>query len=196
MSRRSVLPLFAATVLAACGPSREEVNLAQFEAYQAAREAGDVERAMAYLAGGFRIVPAGGGEIDRDHARDLLAWDAVVGARTEWDRKGLEVRKEGIAGDFTEYSTFHDLIGAAGGRRTHLVFRFDREGGITEIRTRTLPGQIPLQEKLNPFLDWMRKNRPEELAEIYPGDRIRYDGESADRWLAALRGWRDDIRVP
>lgn len=199
MFRRFVLIALsagAAAALAACGPSREEINRAQFEGFQAAREAGDIERAMSYLADDFRIDVGEGAGIDREHARDLLAWEAAVGARLEWNPEELEVKRTALGGTFTEHSGFYDLIGAAAGRKAYIVFCFDDDGRITRMEPRTLRGQIPLREKLNPFLDWMQKHEAEELAAIYPEGRIRYDAENAGRWLAALRRWRDDIRLP
>src|SRR5215475_8954324 len=48
---------------------------------------------------------------------------------------------------------------------------------------------------LKPALDWARKERPQELSEIYPDGKFIYNTQMAKRWLTLLRDWREAARI-
>ncbi len=191
---RCVLVMLCCAVLVGCG-SKRDLYLSQIEGYRSALESGDLETAMTYLASDYSL-KSSGPAVPRSEMRPKLAWDIATGHRMEWDPETAILDGNRVTVEATDFSRFYALLGAASGRRTERVFVFNHAGLIVQERYRTTSGQMPLQEKLNPFLDWMRKDHAEDLEVLLPDGRITYSGESGEAWLAQLEAWRDDIRLP
>ncbi len=75
-------------------------------------------------------------------------------------------------------------------------FRFTPDGKIKEELVILLGSGPSFEEKLQPALDWLGTNYPDDLAEIYPNNQFVFSGENAIRWRKLLIEWREDVGLP
>jgi len=62
------------------------------------------------------------------------------------------------------------------------------------IFEKSLSGLEAFDAALKPALEWARKERPGELAEIYPNNNFVYNKQMAGRWLRLLSDWHKATR--
>jgi hypothetical protein len=58
-----------------------------------------------------------------------------------------------------------------------------------------LSNTATFDEALKSAVDWARKERPQELSEIYPDGRFVYNTQMAKRWLTLLQDWRKAVSL-
>lgn len=160
----------------------------QIDAYLAAINMHDVERATSYLANDFRITFVDYGvSLDKAQAREALAWDAGANGHVRFEPS--DVQEYAITGVLTEENDFLRLVGIPV-LKAETTYRFDRHGLIKEQSYESLPGQASFQDAMQPAVAWAAEYRPEELAEIYPDGQMIYNEEMARRWVVLLKEWR------
>jgi hypothetical protein len=201
--RRSALVLALAVGLAAIScrtaapplarpPAPPSAELRQLRAYLAARDRGDAGASRSYLAPDARIWvgskdgpgrPMGG-------RRDFADWEAAVGARFAYSDFRAESQAS-ILYVSSESSEFSCLLGVEA-LRGEVTCWFDGMGRISGMLLRPLGPQM--EEIVRPYVEWARRHRPERVAELLPQGEMVYDGETARKWLEALREWRRATR--
>ncbi len=160
----------------------------QIEAYLAAINIHDVERATSYLANDFRITFVNYGvSLDKEQAREALAWDAGANGHVRFEPSDVE--EHAITGLLTEENDFLKLVGIPV-LKARTTYRFDGHGLIKEQIYELLPHQASSQDAMQPAVAWAAKHQPKELAEIYPEGQMIYSEEMARRWVALLKEWR------
>ncbi len=160
----------------------------QVDAYLAAINMHDIERARSFLASDFRITFVNYGvSLDKEQAREALAWDAGANGHVSFEPS--DVQEHAITGVLTEENEFLKLVGIPV-LKARTTYRLDEQGLIREQFYELLPGQASLQDAMQPAVAWAEEHRPKELAEIYPDGKMIYSGEMARRWVALLKEWR------
>ncbi|HMB89528.1 MAG TPA: nuclear transport factor 2 family protein [Rhodothermales bacterium] len=162
----------------------------QLDAYVQTVNAHHLDQALALLAEDFRIQFIDyGSSMTKEEVRTALEWDAGTNGHISYE--DLEVDGRRVSGMFTEVNDFLTLVGikALKSRNTYV---FDKQGLIREQLYERLPNQRSFQEAMQPAVEWAEQHRGDELAEIYPGNRMIYSREMAQRWVRLLREWRQD----
>jgi hypothetical protein len=90
---------------------------------------------------------------------------------------------------FNEQNDFTKPIGFPGWKGT-TTFVFNSAGLIKE--TIYVPDSANLSYKpfLQPALDWLQKNKPAELNEVYQNGKLVQTEEAANKWRTLLRTWQ------
>ncbi|MCO6490094.1 MAG: hypothetical protein J5I98_16905 [Phaeodactylibacter sp.] len=160
----------------------------QFEAYMAAVNNHDIEKALRFLSDSFQLqFPDYNTTIDKEGFADILGWDKGVNGKMAFS--DLEEEEYSIKGRFTERNDFLQLIGIASLEST-MVFWFSKPGRIVKQVYTALPGQPSPQEKMQPAVEWAKEHRPDELQAIYTRGQMRYNQKMGERWVALLREWK------
>ena len=165
-----------------------EVIREALERYIAAVNSHNLFEAMSFLDENFRLEFVGlEKSVSKDDMKDIMGWDAGVSGNVTC----AELKQAGrsLSGMFVERNDFFGLIGIES-MCSHNTFDFGDDGLIISQRYKLLPGQPSVYEALEPAVKWARKNRAQELADIYPDDRISYREPMALRWVALLREWK------
>ncbi len=125
--------------------------------------------------------------------RSIFEWDRACNPKYECgdflingDQATVIMRE---ANDFTRLLDF-------AGWETKLELRFTGDGKIQEELVILLGSGPSFEEKLQPALDWLGAQYPDDLAEIYPNDQVAISGENARRWIGLLREWREAVGLP
>ncbi len=164
----------------------------QFEGYIQAVNDHDIDRVMGFLADDFQLhFTEYEMTLSKAQMRDVLGWDKGVNGKVSYDQ--LKMEADSITGIFTERNEFFKLLGIDS-LRAEVKYRFDNSGLISVQTYRALPDQPSFQNELEPAVEWARKNRPDEIAEIYPQDQINFNEEMGRRWVALLKEWRQATR--
>jgi hypothetical protein len=153
-----------------------------------AMRAGDVDRAMSYLAEGFELRDAAGGRrFDREAMPGILQWDAALNSKLAFS--DLEWEGDTVRGEFSETNDLLDLLGIES-RRFTIEFRFS--GDLIRQQVNDVPpGDGPsVEQALEPFLEWAKANHADELEAIYPDGQWVYRAAAAKRWVELLGAWR------
>jgi YD repeat-containing protein len=106
----------------------------------------------------------------------------------------IQIKENTISTVLTEQNDFYKVLGVSE-RRYQLTFVYDGQGLIKETTLeKSLSSLESFDAALKPALEWARKERPGELAEIYPNDNFVYNTQMAKRWLRLLYDWRKATR--
>ena len=106
----------------------------------------------------------------------------------------IQIKGNIISTVLTEQNDFYKAIGVSE-RKYQLTFVYDDQGLIKEaVLEKSLSSSEAFDVALNPALEWARKERPGELAEIYPNNNFVYNTQTAKRWLRLLNDWHKATR--
>lgn len=152
----------------------------------------DADGAMALLAADFEFRDeAGTFSAGRRSMPAMLAWDFEAGSRLEIE--ALTVEADGARARLRERNRFTDLLDL---EPWDLRVRFVVAGGrIREevVDDRSPNGQSTTERfgrAMRPVAQWARRERPQEAAAVFDGDRpLRYDGPTARRLLRLVEGY-------
>lgn len=159
----------------------------QLNAYVKALNLHNLEQVISFLAEDFRLeVVDYGSTMTKAQTLAALEWDAGTNGHMSYD--DLEVEGHRVTGIFTEVNDFLTLVGIEA-LQSQNTYVFDEQGRISEQRCRMLPNQPSFQEAMEPAVVWATVHRAEELAEIYPENRMIYSRKMAQRWVRLLREW-------
>jgi hypothetical protein len=166
----------------------------RFEAYRHAYNQHDSKAVLSFLAPDYEFKVANSTyKVAKKDISGLLEWDFATNAHTAYS--DVEVKGNTISATLTEQNDFYKSIGISE-RKYRFTFIYDEAGLIKEsILEQALSKTPSFDAALNPALDWARKERPQELSEIYPDGKFIYNRQMAKRWLALLRDWREATRI-
>jgi len=92
---------------------------------------------------------------------------------------------------FLEQNDFTKLIGFPGWKGT-MTFTFDSKGFIAETYYVPDGDNPPYKPYLSPALEWLRKNKPQELNEVYQDNRLIQTEITANKWRELLKQWKNE----
>ena len=138
----------------------------------------------------FFIEKKGTGEDKRATLSSFLNWDAPL--HPDITILNYSVNGEEWRVEFNEQNDFSKLIGFAGWKGTEII-HFNSKKKIRE--TTYIPNnENPDYKKwLQPAIDWLQKNRREELDEVYKKGKLVQTPETAKKWVELLQLWRKEI---
>jgi hypothetical protein len=95
---------------------------------------------------------------------------------------------------FLEQNDFTKLLGFPGWKGT-MTFTFDSKGLIQETFYVPDADNPPYKPYFTPALDWLRKNKPDELNEVYQDNKLIQTEVAANKWRELLKAWRDQTKT-
>ena len=145
-----------------------------------------------YMAEDYRsffMEKKGEGEDKKQALQSFLNWDAPL--HPDVDILNYEMDGDTWKVEFNEQNDFSKLIGFPGWKGTELI-RFNPKKMIDEMIY--IPGDTnPNYKKwLQPAVDWLQKNRPGELNEVYKDGKLIQTSETAKIWVSLLQLWRKE----
>lgn len=158
-------------------------------AYLAASERGDVSEAESFLAPGARFwreEKTGPGQLI-DRRSPAAGWDDEL--HTSLTCRDLTVVGSAVGGICDERNDFYRLLGIDA-MRVRLTTWFDGQDRILEQFLEPLPDNPDFDALIVPVLDWAEEHRPQDLAALFPDERLERNRDTAQRWRALLEAWR------
>ena len=96
---------------------------------------------------------------------------------------------------FKEQNDFSKLIGFPGWKGS-MIIRFNANDLIGETIYVPDPANPSYKPWLQPALDWLEKNFPEELKTVYENKKLVKNEISAHKWKFLLKKWKDQEKNP
>ena len=160
----------------------------RFEAYRRAMNSHDLQAVLSCLAADYEFKVANSNyKVAKKDIIGQLEWDFAMNARSAYS--DIQIKGNTISTVLTEQNDFYKAIGVYE-RKYQFTFVYDDQGLIKEaILEKSLSSFETFDSALKPALEWARKERPGELAEIYPNDNFVYNTQMAKRWLRLLSDW-------
>jgi hypothetical protein len=185
----AICVLLAAGVSSAFGADLK----GRFEAYRRAMNSHDLQAVLSFLAAEYEFKVANSNyKVAKKDITGQLEWDFAVNARSAYS--DIQIKGNTISTVLTEQNDFYKAIGISE-RKYQLTFVYNDQGLIKEaILEKSLSSSEAFDSALNPALEWARKERPGELAEIYPNNNFVYNTQMAKRWLRLLSDWHKAAR--
>jgi hypothetical protein len=180
----AICVLLTAGVSLAFGDDLKE----RFEAYRRAMNSHDLQSVLSFLAADYEFKVANSNyKVAKKDITGQLEWDFAVNARTAYG--DIQIKGNTISTVLTEQNDFYKAIGISE-RKYQFTFVYNDQGLIKEaILEKSLSSAEAFDAALKPALEWGRKERPKELAEIYPNNNFVYNTQMAKRWLRLLSDW-------
>jgi len=171
-------------VLTACTKS---VYLKKINGFLNAHSAEAKSRYMAEDYHGFFAERKGGGKDKATALRSFMNWDGPL----EPDIKILSYTKRDSVWTvvFNEQNDFTKPIGFPGWKGATIV-TFDKRGLIKETLYLPDDSNPPYRPYLQPALDWLTKNKPAELTEVFKDNKLVQTEATANKWKALLQIWK------
>ncbi len=166
----------------------------RLEAYRRAYNQHDSKAILSFLAPDYEFKVANSTyKVAKKDISGLLEWDFATNALSAYS--DVEVKGNTISATLTEQNDFYKSIGISE-RKYRFTYIYGEEGLIKQaILEKALSDAASFDEALKPALDWARKERPQELSEIYPDGKFIYNTQMAKRWLTLLQDWREAARI-
>jgi len=150
-----------------------------------------IESKSRYLADdyhSFFIEKKGEGE-DKSALQSFLNWDAPLHPDVtilNYTVNGNEWKVE-----FNEQNDFSKLIGFPGWKGTE-IFKFNSQKKIYEMIYIPNPSNPSHKKWLQPAVDWLQKNKPNELNEVYKNGKLIQSSETVRKWVELLTLWHKE----
>jgi hypothetical protein len=166
----------------------------RFEAYRRAYNRHDLKAVLSFLAPEYEFKVANSTyKVAKKDIAGMLEWDFAANSHSAYSE--VEVKGNTISAVLTEQNDFYKSIGISE-RKYRFTYIYNEAGLIKEaILEQALSDTASFDAALKPALDWARKERPQELSEIYPNGKFVYNTQMAKRWLALLRDWHKATRM-
>ena len=153
------------------------------------RHCGDKGKHMAEDYHSFFMEKKGEGESKHEALHSFLEWDAPLHP----DVHILNYTTSGNTWkvEFNEQNDFSKLIGFPGWKVTEMI-RFDSKKMIDEMVYIPDDTNPNYKKWLQPAVDWLQKNKPFELNEVYKDGKLIRTSETAKKWVSLLQLWRKE----
>lgn len=168
-----------------------KVFLHRIEIYMNAHTTETKGKYMAENYRSFFMEKKGEGENKEEALQSFLNWDAPLHP----DVHILNYTANGNTWkvEFNEQNDLSKLIGFPGWKGTEMI-RFNSEKMIDEMIYIPDDTNPNYKKWLQPAVDWLQKNRPGELNEVYKNGKLIQTSETAKKWVSLLQLWRKDTR--
>jgi len=184
---KSILVLFfASSTVISC---TNKICLQRIESYLNAHT---VETKGKYMADEYRsffMERKGEGENKEQALHSFLNWDAPLHP----DVHTLNYTRQGNTWkvEFNEQNDFSKLIGFPGWKGTEMI-RFNSKKMIDEMIYIPDDTNPNYKKWLLPAVEWLQKNKPDELNEVYKDGKLIQTSETAKKWVTLLQFWRKE----
>jgi hypothetical protein len=170
-----------------CSVKPEEVVISYQEAYNA----GDMEKLLSLQADDVRFEMVGDFTLlGKEQIGHLAEYDFTL--NTQMSMSQLETRGDTVRCELVKTSDWlktADILEA----RYYGTF-IVTDGLIQSIRAEQAPQTRAALKRLQTFLmDWGKQERPEQLAEMMPQGKLLFNAENAERSLAFLMEWKQNV---
>jgi hypothetical protein len=121
--------------------------------------------------------------------KSFLEWDAPL-------HPDIQILNYTVNGNewkvkFNEQNDFTKPIGFPGWKGTEII-RFNSRKEIEEVFYIPDPDNPPYKKWLQPAVNWLQKNKPEELNEVYKDEKLVQTSETAKKWAVLLQFWQKE----
>jgi hypothetical protein len=134
----------------------------------------------------FFIEKKGEGDNKASSIKSFQQWDAPLHPDIQIIRYTINKDTWTIA--LNEQNDFTKLIGFPGWKATEII-TFNREGLIKEAIYIPDSNNPPYKKWLIPAVDWLQKNMPGELNEVYQNGKLIQTEAKAKKWVSLLKLW-------
>jgi len=93
--------------------------------------------------------------------------------------------------EFNEQNDFSKLIGFPGWKGTEMI-RFNSKKMIDEMIYIPADTNPDYKKWLQPAVEWLQKNKSDELNEVYKDAKLIQTHETAKKWVSLLQLWRKE----
>jgi len=203
--RRATSAVGLAGLLLACGcrtvepgpepgiETRSDARIETVEAFRAARDAGDLERAAGYLSADPRRWweerEGAGAPWGLATGGPWKGWDEHFRGRSE-QRTPWEVAGDAVWADMYEVNDFYLLVERGGGWWRATYF-FDEDDRIAGFMVSVVPGKETPPGRREEFEAWAFAHHPDEAEYLMPGGSLDPSGDRPARMRALLDVWRE-----
>jgi len=137
----------------------------------------------------FFIEKKGEGETREQALQSFLKWDAPL-------HPDITILSHTINGntwkiEFNEQNDFSKLIGFPGWKGREMI-RFNSKKMIDEMIYIPDDTNPNYKKWLQPAVEWLQKNKPDELSEVYKDGKLVQTSETARKWVSLLQLWRKE----
>jgi len=127
---------------------------------------------------------------DRTHALQSFSnWDAPL--HPDVTILNYTVNGDNWSTEINEQNDFSKLIGFPGWKATEII-KFNPKGKISEVTYLPNEDNPDYKKWLEPAIQWLQKNKPFELNEIYKEESLVQTPQTATKWIELLRQWRQE----
>jgi hypothetical protein len=184
---KSTLSLvFGLALLASCS---NKIYLRRIEIYLNADRPETKGKYMSDDYRSFSIEKKEEGETREQALRSFLKWDAplhpdvtILNHTTNGNTWKIE---------FNEQNDFSKLIGFPGWKGTEMI-RFNSKRMIDEMIYVPDDTNPNYKQWLQPAVEWLQKNKPDQLSEVYKDGKLIQTPETAKKWVGLLQLWRNE----
>jgi hypothetical protein len=92
--------------------------------------------------------------------------------------------------EFNEQNDFSKLIGYPGWKGTELI-SFNSKKKIQQVIYIPNDANPNYKKWLEPAIAWLKKNKPNELDEVYKNGKLVQSAATAKKWVSLLKTWRN-----
>lgn len=170
------------------------------EAFRAARDEGDHEKARDYLSDDPRVwyeKREGEGSPVKLGAGRWKIWDEHF--RGESDLEPWRAEGNAVWSIATETNDYYRLLERETVSRYRVTYFFDDDGKIEGYMiSAARPGKPrePVVDRFDEFMAWALENHSEEWAYLRPGGKLDPTGDRAPRTRRLLNAWREEVGLP
>ena len=137
----------------------------------------------------FFIEKKGEGETKQQALKSFLKWDAPL-------HPDVTILNHTVNGttwkiEFNEQNDFSKLIVFPGWKGTEMI-RFNSKRMINEMIYIPDDTNPNYKQWLQPAVEWLQKNKPDELGEVYKDGKLIQTPETAKKWVSLLQLWRNE----
>ena len=152
--------------------------------------ASTVDEKSKYMAAGFRsffITKQGTGKSKLEALQSFQNWDGPLHPDIKIINYSFHDSVWQVT--FNEQNDFSKPIGYPGWKGT-TTFTFNAEGLIEEAIYFPDSANLSYKPFLQPALDWLQKNMPGELNEVYQDNKLVQTEATAKKWRLLLQQWQ------
>ncbi len=114
-------------------------------------------------------------------------WDIVMNSKSHYDSIWYNNKINAVQGVFYEDNDFYRLLGASA-NKTLRTYSFNTSNKITDLRYETITEQNTLSKRhMEPVYRWALVNEPQEIAQIFPQNKLVPSTENAVRWKNLIK---------
>lgn len=147
-----------------------------------------------YLSGDFRsffLEKKGDGKNKTAALQSFLNWDAPLHPDVKISSHKADGHTWTV--EFIEQNDFSKLMGFPGWKGKEVI-RFNSKKKIDEMLYVPDESNPNYKNWLQPAVDWLNQNRPNDLAEVYKNEKLVQTPATARKWIELLQAWRQQSR--
>lgn len=137
----------------------------------------------------FFIEKKGEGKNKEQALQSFLNWDGPL--HPDVQILNYTVERNTWKVQFNEQNDFTKLIGFPGWKGTEMI-RFNNKKMIDEMIYLPDDTNPNYKKWLQPAVDWLQKNKPGELNEVYKDGKLIQTNETAKKWISLLQLWQKE----